>query len=142
MQHVGMQRRKAGLIRRRPIVRYSLEVLDTFSVDVSAPNSMTTPSAHGSGNGGDATRLDSTSLAEELRVDSAAARAPAPEMLSFDRFGVDLFDPFTRYPFKLDTRARELMCTGLSLPTRSTSRKHHIDLFCSLRGELWPSVSL
>ncbi|PQE27488.1 hypothetical protein CJF31_00012014 [Rutstroemia sp. NJR-2017a BVV2] len=110
MQHVGRRRRKADLIRRQPILQYSLNVLDTFLVDASVTNSLSKSIPYVRGNEEDATRLDTTSFMEELRCGSADPRALASERLSFDRLGAGLLDPFIRYPFRLDDRARELMC--------------------------------
>jgi hypothetical protein len=124
MQHVGRRRRKANLIRRQPILQYSLNVLDTFLVDASVTNPLSTSTPHVRGNEDDAARLDTTSFMEELRCGSADARALASEKLSFDRLGAGLLDPFMHYPFKLDDRARELMCAGLSLSTYSTSKRY------------------
>jgi hypothetical protein len=124
MQHVGRRRRKADLIRRQPILQYSLNVLDTFLVDTTVTNLLSTSIHHVRGNEEDATRLDTTSFMEELRCDSADARALASERLAFDRLGAGLLDPFIRYPFRLDERARELMCAGLLLSTYSTSKQY------------------
>lgn len=117
MRHLGKNRRKAGLVRRQPILQYSLEILHTGWADASATNSLPISGPQIRGNGGHATRLDTTCPAEEKRCDPAAVGTFTPGRPSFDRLGVGLLDPFMHYPFRLDDRARELMCTGLSLCT-------------------------
>lgn len=115
MQHVGRKRRKAGLIRPKPLLQCALEVPDGFTTSTSATNpdrSFTqlvvienvshTPQK-------DSVEIGSLSnkwISDEIFVPEQA--------LTLDRIDITSIDPFARYPTELDQRAQELIWTGKS----------------------------
>lgn len=111
MQHVGKYRRKAGLNRRQHVIQYSLEVDNDFLL----------------GSGAVATQTHAVPLLPKMDNGDRLLPNPSPERLcspengrpsdceslSFDRLGIGPLDPFAKYPFQLDDRAKELIYTGL-----------------------------